>query len=49
MEVYLSELAERKLKKLTTYLLEDWSHKVKTDFLVKLDEKIEQISAHPES
>ncbi len=49
MEVYLSELAEHKLKELTHHLLEDWSYKVKTDFLAKLDGKIDQISSHPES
>lgn len=49
MEVFLSELAESKLKKLSTYLLENWNHKVKTDFLTKLTTKIDQISIHPES
>ena len=49
MEVYLSELAEQKLKELTTYLLKYWGQKVKTDFLAKFDGKINQISAYPES
>lgn len=49
MEVFLSELAESKLKKLTRRLLENWSYKVKMDFLTKLANKIEQISIHPES
>lgn len=49
MEVYLSELAESKLKKLTQHLLENWSHKVKMDFLTKLTDKINQISIQPES
>lgn len=49
MEVFISELAEYKLQKLTDYLLEDWSYKVKKDFLGKLTAKIEQISLNPES
>ena len=49
MEVYLSELAEARLKKLTDYLLEHWSHKVKKDFLSKLTKKIQQIAMQPES
>ena len=49
MEVFISELAEYKLKKLTDYLLEEWSYKVKKDFLAKLTAKIEQISLNPES
>ncbi|MCK0155958.1 type II toxin-antitoxin system RelE/ParE family toxin [Cellulophaga sp. F20128] len=49
MKVFISELAEYKLKQLTEYLLEEWSYKVKKDFLVKLTAKIEQISEFPES
>lgn len=49
MEVFISELAEYKLKRLTEYLLEEWSYKVKKDFLAKLTVKIEQISEYPES
>lgn len=49
MEVFISELAEYKLKRLVEYLLEKWSHKVKKDFLAKLTLKIEHISQHPES
>lgn len=49
MEVFLSELAKHKLKKLTKYLLEEWSYKVKMDFLALLDEKVKQIASHPES
>ncbi len=49
MKVFVSELAENKLKKLTTYLLEEWNYKVKKDFLTKLTLKIEQISEQPES
>jgi len=49
MEVFFSELAEYKLRKLTEYLLEEWNLKVKKDFLAKLNAKIEQISEYPES
>ncbi len=49
MEVFLSELAEYKLKELTEYLSENWSYKVKKDFLAKLTAKIKQISLNPES
>lgn len=49
IEVFLSELAESKLKKLTKYLLEEWSYKVKKEFLIILTSKIDQISTHPKS
>lgn len=49
MEIFVSDIAEYKLKKLTEYLLEEWGYKVKKDFLIKLNEKIEQISEYPES
>jgi plasmid stabilization system protein ParE len=49
MDVFLSELAQYKLKRLTEYLLENWNYKVKKDFLAKLTAKIKQISLHPES
>jgi plasmid stabilization system protein ParE len=49
MEVFISELAEYKLKNLTEYLLEQWSFKVKKDFLAKLTKKIQQIQSQPES
>lgn len=49
MEVYLSELAESKLKILAQHLLENWNYKVKMDFLTKLANKVEQISLQPES
>jgi plasmid stabilization system protein ParE len=47
MEVFLSELAEQKLKKLNDYLLEKWSYEVKKDFLAKLTAKIEHIVLFP--
>ena len=37
MKVFISELAEYKLKKLTDYLLEKWSYKVKKRFFSKID------------
>lgn len=47
MQVYLSKLAESKLKKLTEYLLEEWSLKVKNEFIAILTEKIDQIKSQP--
>ena len=49
MKVFISELAEKRLEKLVVYLLKEWGHKVKSEFLIKLDRKISQISLHPES
>lgn len=49
MEVFLSELAESKLKELTDHLLKNWNYKVKMDFLSKLSNRINQISIQPES
>jgi len=49
MKVFLSELAETKLLKLSEYLLENWNLKTRDKFISKLTEKIEQISRNPES
>jgi plasmid stabilization system protein ParE len=49
MKVFLSELAENKLLKLSNFLLENWNLKVRNDFLAKLTSKIDQISDQPES
>lgn len=49
MKVFLSELAEVKLSKLSNYLLENWSLKTRDDFISKLTEKIQQISRQPKS
>ena len=49
MKVFLSELAEEKLLKLSEYLLENWNLKTRDKFISKLTDKIEQISAQPES
>ncbi|WNW02127.1 type II toxin-antitoxin system RelE/ParE family toxin [Tenacibaculum sp. HL-MS23] len=49
MKVFLSELAENKLLRLSEYLLEKWNLKTRDKFIEKLTEKIEQISLQPES
>ncbi len=49
MKVFLSELAEKKLLKLTDFLLENWNLKVRNDFIKKLTAKIKQVSEQPES
>lgn len=49
MKVYLSELAETKLLKLSEYLLEKWNLKTRDKFINKLTEKIKQISLQPKS
>tara|TARA_R110000868_G_scaffold220257_1_gene471393 strand:- start:41 stop:283 length:243 start_codon:yes stop_codon:yes gene_type:complete len=49
MKVFLSELAESKLLKLSDYLLENWNLKTRDKFIEKLSEKINQISIQPQS
>ncbi len=49
MKVFLSELAELKLLKLSEYLLEKWNLKTRDKFIEKLTEKIKQISIQPNS
>lgn len=49
MKVFLSELAELKLLKLSEYLLENWNLSVRNQFIDKLTEKIKQISIQPKS
>ncbi|MEP5338286.1 MAG: type II toxin-antitoxin system RelE/ParE family toxin [Algibacter sp.] len=49
MKVFLSELAESKLLKLSEYLLENWSLKIRNKFIEKVSEKIKQISSQPDS
>ncbi|TXK77863.1 type II toxin-antitoxin system RelE/ParE family toxin [Mesonia sp. K4-1] len=49
MKVFLSELAESKLLKLSQYLLEEWNLKTRDKFLSKLNDKIKQISIQPQS
>lgn len=40
MKIFLSELAELKLLKLSDYLLENWNLKTRNKFIEKLSEKI---------
>ncbi len=47
-KVKISKTAEKKLDKLFNYLLENWSLKVKSDFIKKLDKSIELIKSQPE-
>lgn len=49
MKVFLSEIAESKLLKLSEYLLENWNLKTRNKFVSKLNESIKQISQFPES
>ena len=49
MNVYFSEIAKFRFKKLTFYLLENWSLHTKNDFLNKFDNKISQIKHQPYS
>jgi plasmid stabilization system protein ParE len=49
MKVFLSNSAERKLLKLSEYLLENWNLKTKDTFIEKFTEKTNQISSLPES
>jgi len=47
--VIITKTAEKKLEKLFMYLLENWSTKVKSDFVKKLDKNINIIKSNPES
>ncbi len=49
MKVYLSELAESKLLRLSEYLIEKWNRRTRDKFFVKLTNKIDQISSQPYS
>ena len=49
MNVFLSELAEKRLLKLSEYLTENWNSKTRDTLISKLTDKIEQISIHLES
>jgi len=48
-KVILSKRAAKKLEKLLEYLENDWSEKVKADFIKKLDKSLDQVKKHPES
>ena len=48
-KVVLSPTAKMKLEELLVYLKQEWSEKVKQEFIEKLDEKIHQVSQYPNS
>ncbi len=48
-KVIISKTAEKRLNELFKYFLENWSQKVKSDFINKLDSKITLLKKHPES
>lgn len=45
--IVLSKTAARKLEMLLKYLEEEWSEKVKHNFIEKLDNSLEQINKYP--
>ena len=49
MKVFLSDLAQYKLLRLSEYLIENWNVKTRDKFLQKLTAKIHQISSQPDS
>ena len=49
MQVFISPLAQEKIKLLLNYLEEEWSIKVKEDFIKKLKKSVGQISKQPYS
>lgn len=48
-EVQLSKRSSKKLDKLLYYLETAWSHKVKSDFIKRLNKAVNQIAKYPES
>jgi plasmid stabilization system protein ParE len=48
-KVIISKTAEKRLEELFKYLLENWSQKIKLNFIKKLDDKIRLIKQHPEA
>lgn len=48
-EIRLSKRAMRKLKSLLVYLEEEWSTKVKREFVLKLDKSLKHIQKLPDS
>ena len=48
MEIYFSDEAEKELDAIIVYLAENWSEKVKTDFLALLSDKLQFITRMPE-
>ncbi len=49
MKVFLSELAESKLLRLSEYLIQKWNLKTRDRFIQKFTDKISQISSQPDS
>lgn len=47
-KLVLSKTAEKKLRKLFDFLTEEWSEKVKDEFIKKLDFSINSIKNQPE-
>ncbi|WP_037320018.1 type II toxin-antitoxin system RelE/ParE family toxin [Salegentibacter sp. Hel_I_6] len=47
--VIISPIAEKKLQALLEYLLEEWSLKVKTNFIKRLEDYLQIIKQEPES
>ncbi|MBI9037123.1 MAG: type II toxin-antitoxin system RelE/ParE family toxin [Bacteroidales bacterium] len=48
-KLILSKRASKKLDKLLNYLEEEWSLKVKKEFISKLEKSLKQIQKYPES
>jgi len=48
-KIILSKTAEKKLNRLFEYLAEEWSEKVKSDFIEKLDFSVSIIKNQPQS
>jgi plasmid stabilization system protein ParE len=48
-KVVLSPTAKSKLEELLIYLKNEWSEKVRHEFIEKLDDKINQVSHYPKS
>lgn len=48
-KIKLSKRASNKLDKLLEYLETEWSLKVKSDFIKKLDKSLKQIQKYPDS
>lgn len=49
MNIYLSELAESKLLRLSDYFIEEWDLKTRDKFIEILNNKVKQISLQPQS
>lgn len=48
-QIVLTEKAQNSLEKLLNYLQAEWSSKVKSDFVKKLDDSLTKVQAFPES